>query len=508
MEGVILFVDDEVNTVGTGENKLFLRLTQEFAVLPISDLTIAQNSIKSIGAFSAIILDWDFDIKDEKGTKIRTAHPDTLLETPFYSLIYVFSRNELAPEKKKELEAKFDGRIQFMVKKLGETEESFKQIKSDITKWKEDHKNLSAPIKWSYSINESIQEIFNELSKADINWLVDLHQSASEDGVNPEIEVVNLLQNILTEKIITKSDLLNSIKEAAAQSKKEANVLKDGASVAKLFQRIYYTDLSTLSVEQVPIMTGDIFLLDPKEKVYGVIINPECDIQEICESATMQFDLLTFSESDFNLNDFLELFGPKSQKLEINSKKILEEIEATVKDNFTKFKFQKPIFHRKVSDRRQVEGGKWEKFTEEKKVEDDELIKIFLKEFEYMVNRHIEPKIRENISQQVKTQGAGIVNELFMNAFNQTEKRVHLMPSFKFDGADVSKTAIIDFRSSKLSAKFDVLSKAPVKRVCKLNSPFIQELRQRYLAYYGRVGVPYIPTVLRKYNIQTILGNA
>lgn len=36
----------------------------------------------------------------------------------------------------------------------------------------------------------------------------------------------------------------------------------------------------------------------------------------------------------------------------------------------------------------------------------------------------------------------------------------------------------------------------------KLNSPYIHQLRQRYLSYVGRVGVPSIPQSLRAFNIK------
>jgi hypothetical protein len=41
-----------------------------------------------------------------------------------------------------------------------------------------------------------------------------------------------------------------------------------------------------------------------------------------------------------------------------------------------------------------------------------------------------------------------------------------------------------------------------LKREYKLNSPYIFQLRQRYLAYIGRVGVPAIPPSLKAYNLK------
>ena len=44
-----------------------------------------------------------------------------------------------------------------------------------------------------------------------------------------------------------------------------------------------------------------------------------------------------------------------------------------------------------------------------------------------------------------------------------------------------------------------VIDVNPENRICKLNSPYIQDLRQRYLGYKGRVGVPSFPDKLREW---------
>jgi hypothetical protein len=84
-------------------------------------------------------------------------------------------------------------------------------------------------------------------------------------------------------------------------------------------------------------------------------------------------------------------------------------------------------------------------------------------------------------------------------AFNQNEPRFHLLPSFPFDDG-LKQTAVIEFSLGAEMHSAKVVS--GYERPYKLNSPFIQQLRQRYLAYLGRVGTPSLPLSLRNYNLK------
>lgn len=81
-------------------------------------------------------------------------------------------------------------------------------------------------------------------------------------------------------------------------------------------------------------------------------------------------------------------------------------------------------------------------------------------------------------------------------AYNQEIAAFHLLPIFPFTNTD-NKTALVDFRFSLKLVKAQYLEKNKGNRTIKINTPYIQQLRQRYLAYVGRVGVPAIPSSLR-----------
>ncbi len=89
--------------------------------------------------------------------------------------------------------------------------------------------------------------------------------------------------------------------------------------------------------------------------------------------------------------------------------------------------------------------------------------------------------------------------------FNNGVISRHILPSFPFDEQQYSDIAIIDFSTAlKVYNKNDENNKCiNTKRSrYKLNSPYIHQLRQRFVASFGRYGVPAIPESLRDYNLK------
>lgn len=81
----------------------------------------------------------------------------------------------------------------------------------------------------------------------------------------------------------------------------------------------------------------------------------------------------------------------------------------------------------------------------------------------------------------------------------------HVLVSFPFEEDKYNNVAVIDFGSAmqilKLKDKEGNFIKD--KRISyKLNSPYIQQLRQRYVSFFGRYGVPAIPESLRDFNLK------
>ena len=84
--------------------------------------------------------------------------------------------------------------------------------------------------------------------------------------------------------------------------------------------------------------------------------------------------------------------------------------------------------------------------------------------------------------------------------FNNKVQSRHILPSFPFVKNTFNLSAFIDFETAfvvKSKTEFD-----GKRSDYKLNSPYIFQLRQRYLAYIGRVGVPAIPPSLKSFNLK------
>lgn len=411
MEGVILFADDHIESA-IFESTLFKQLkeTGKFPVFGVDSLDKARTSIISLNSIKALIIDYSFIeteiLGDEKKDKERFA--SEILEDNnlhIFSLIYVYSQNDLKDtDFGKRLIEKFGSRVNFRIKSSDEKNvpTELKEILNDIEAWEKTNSHLSVPFMWNKSLNQAIQNIFHSLDKADPFWVKDLYYSSfnlskvDEKGnskepppVDPNIQVINLFQNLLAEKLIQDSDLRNAIEKYSKEN--FANKPND-KSLQELYQRLYYTN----TLESDAIMTGDVYALDDSN--FGVIISPECDMNTLL-TKKKEIELLSFSKDDFN-----------------NASPLL----------------------------------------------------------------------------QIKKEDV----EKIQRAYNQEHPRFHLLPVFPVD-KNTLVTAFIDFRFSLQHVNADFLIEKINNRKFKVNSPYIQQLRQRYLSYLGRVGVPTIPNSLR-----------
>lgn len=75
----------------------------------------------------------------------------------------------------------------------------------------------------------------------------------------------------------------------------------------------------------------------------------------------------------------------------------------------------------------------------------------------------------------------------------------HFLPSLPILSQNLNEGCAIDFSTSLIRIKSDQLLKLP--KQYKLNSPFIQSLRQRYLAHLGRVGTPSIHKMVTAFHL-------
>lgn len=445
MDGVILFVDDKVHECcvehgdlkRTPENELFETLRKDYPVLGVKNLDLAEKAIKSIGSFSAIILDWIFDDREalldsgENSEDLKFVRPgsikdertlDFLENNDFYSLVYIYSNEEIEEKYGARLRERFGERIQF--EKKNNLELPAEGITRRIKDWSERNQNLSIPLAWTATINQAIQKILKELADADVNWLRDIAQSAKEDGLSEELFIIDVFQYLLAEYLIQDSKLRKSLKDYLTPKAEglagDPIAPTNEESIAKLFNRLFYTKINA----EVPIMTGDI--CEITENRYGIIITPECDIRKILSKQEYKFEMLVFEKNGFN-----------QHISRIRASKVDGQLQ-----NFTRARY-----------------NDWENGTVAQREQLNELRKLF----------------------------------------NQNEPRFHILPSFPVSNS-LNESVVIEFSlGCEMHSCQDVKG---YRRAYKLNSPFIQQLRQRYISYLGRVGTPSLPLSLRNFNLK------
>lgn len=402
MDGIIIFADNKVFERDSFENQLFDKLRSEssMSVLPICSIECLKKTIKTVSTFNALILDWNFD-RDEadddlEGVELPAQTPRSFLEnTELYSLIYVYSQNEIGEETKRSLRTRFPNKIQFKTKNTNNINADVESIKQDIKNFEDNNQHMEIPFIWSQAINQSVQKIFGELEQADPNWIKEIRDTAQKDGGDPTSEVIDMFHHILNEALIQNDSLRSALNAYSCDAQNAAE-----ENTAKLYRRIYYSYIC----ENAPIMTGDIFKFNDNE--YGILITPECDL----------------SSKDNAIYEFL-----------IVKKDMSNEFQNRQKKKFLK-------------DQKSASG-------------------IF---------------------------NNGVVSR-------------HILISFPFNEEGYSELALIDFGTALYVHKNTEENQNFIKEKrthYKLNSPYIQQLRQRYVAFLGRYGVPAIPQSLRDYNLK------
>jgi len=433
MEGVILFADDHV-LEKEFENGLFRALSQErkHPVLPIVNLDLLATSIISTSSIKALIVDWNFENFDagllDAGVQLKNETPfSTLMELDIFSLIYVYSEKpglELTEDGIK-LKTRFKEKIEFRTKdKSGDINAKViaekDKILADLQSMAAKVDNIKIPIQWTQVINQSVQRIFSDLNEVDKKWISDLYKTAYEDGVEPSVEVINLFQNLLAEKVIQSKSLRDSIKASVTEDS-----VTEPEQYAKLFRTFLYSSLDTVND---PIMTGDIFKFDNDK--FGILVTPECDISKI----KSEYEFLTFKNNSIAEFEFLSQFTSAKKALKVIVKDII---------------------------------GK---------------------------------DLSESQSKQINSSLKPVESKILQQVFNQPHQRLYVLPCFDSGNGNTKTTAQIDFRDSLEFKKVSEVNKE--HRICKLNSPYTQDLRQRFLSYKGRVGVPSFPDKLRTWLLE------
>lgn len=408
MNGIVLFADNKVFSNGF-ENKLFSIFIQkkDYSVLPIDNLTCLESTIKSASTFKACIIDWNFENEETEDEDFEgVVHPQRtpmsiLLEYSLYTLVYIYSEKSIPDSEQRLLTEKYGKKIHFRTKSSN-IELEYQTISKDINDFESNNTHMGIPYLWSQSINQSTQTIFRELEDADPFWIKEIRDSAIKDGGDATSEVIDVIQNLLSEDLIQNQYLRKELDKYSSEEKmtKEENT-------AKLYQRIFYSKLT----DHAPTMTGDIFHFP--DDTWGILITPECEVRNrIFNSKALDF--LFFKISD--TNEYL----------------IRKCTFDRIKDAYNTLK----------------EGRK------------DKIRKIF----------------------------------------NNEDLSTHILPSFPLADGVYNQLIVIDFKNAYSTVKESEYKDH--RASYKLNAPYIYQLRQRYISFFGKFGVPAIPDSLRDFNLK------
>lgn len=85
--------------------------------------------------------------------------------------------------------------------------------------------------------------------------------------------------------------------------------------------------------------------------------------------------------------------------------------------------------------------------------------------------------------------------------FNNNNLSTQILPVFPFSSRRYNEAACIYFKTAFcIKMKKEYISK---RMGYRLNAPYIHQLRQRFVSYFGKYGVPAIPESLRDYNLKS-----
>ncbi|MGX8713202.1 MAG: hypothetical protein ACSW8I_05910 [bacterium] len=84
--------------------------------------------------------------------------------------------------------------------------------------------------------------------------------------------------------------------------------------------------------------------------------------------------------------------------------------------------------------------------------------------------------------------------------FNNEDLSTHVLPSFPYEDDVYNQLIVIDFKNAYTTVKETEYKNN--RTSYKLNSPYIHQLRQRYISFFGKYGVPAIPDSLRDFNLK------
>lgn len=181
----------------------------------------------------------------------------------------------------------------------------------------------------------------------------------------------------------------------------------------------------------------------------------------------------------------------------------LEDYKSCADDlnNVNTARLYRRIYYSRISLGAPITTGEIYKFSEDEYgiliTPECDLNKVYKQQYEFLIISKSKSKGFQEERQKKYNKNQESEKKIFNNGVISR----HILISFPFNDEDVcDEIALIDFCNA-LSVYSKEECNQEKRTLNKLNSPYIHQLRQRYLAYLGRFGVPAIPESLRDYNL-------
>lgn len=181
----------------------------------------------------------------------------------------------------------------------------------------------------------------------------------------------------------------------------------------------------------------------------------------------------------------------------------LEDYKSCAEDlnNVNTARLYRRIYYSRMSLGAPITTGEIYKFSEDEYgiliTPECDLNKVDKQQYEFLIISRSKSKGFQEERQKKYDKNQESEKKIFNNGVISR----HILISFPFNDEDVcDEIALIDFCNA-LSVYSKEECNQEKRTLNKLNSPYIHQLRQRYLAYLGRFGVPAIPESLRDYNL-------
>ena len=121
--------------------------------------------------------------------------------------------------------------------------------------------------------------------------------------------------------------------------------------------------------------------------------------------------------------------------------------------------------------------------------------------YDFLIISKAASKKYQEDKQKKYAKGTKNVKDIFNNGVISR----HILISFPFDNALYNQIGLIEFNTAFRSIVKVYDNKTSIieyRTKYKLNAPYIHQLRQRFVSYFGKYGVPTIPDSLREYNLK------